>query len=426
MIVRHYLAWSVTAPTPERAQAISALARAWLAGRFGEADGREALAAMMAALDDRATSVRQALAQAVAAEERAPGALVRALVADQSLVAAPVLAFSPLLTDHELVDCLAVGDATAQAAIASRPWVSATLGTAICEVGAREACVALLRNGGAEWDAAGLDRLAMRFVDDGDIRGLLLAREDLPIAARQKLVQAVSAALASYVRERGWLPAPRSERVAQEACEAGSVLLAGDSDMATVVALARHLRQSGQLTPALLLRSVLSGETRLMEAALAELAEVPLRRVSDMLHARSGFGLAALYRKAGLPAALAPAFEAAMAALHEAPGALAQDCEKRLQRDMVEKVLIHCAALARPELDRVLTLLGRFQAEAAREEARALTARLIAEASDARAAQQEADAAADEVTSAPVLDVEAAVGALDEDIRTTMLARLAA
>jgi len=424
MIVRRYLAWTQGARANERAAAVSALARAYLQGQLGSADSREAIDAMMTALDDPATEVRLALAEAVAAEERAPKPLVRALAADQSRVAAPILAFSPLLSDAELIDCLCVGDRVAQQAIASRPWLSSDLTAALAEIGLPEAVVLLLDNAGAEWDASALDRAAMRFVGDADIRGRLLVREDLPIGARQRLVKAVSDALAAFVAERGWLPEARSERLGQEALEAGSILIAGDSDLETVVALARHLRASGQLTPALLLRSVLSGEKRLLEATLAELSGVPLARVQELVRGRGGFGIAAVYRKAGLPPVLAPAFEAALSALSDPTTILAPHTERRLQRDMVERVLVACAALSRPDLDRVVTLLARFQIEAAREDARAFTARILAEASVAEVATAPVDVEAD--VSQAVLPPSDALAALDEDIRLTLAARLAA
>ena len=45
----------------------------------------------------------------------------------------------------------------------------------------------------------------------------------------------------------------------------------------------------------------------------------------------------------------------------------------RLSRAMIERVLTSCAAIKGHELDKVMALLRRFEAEAAREEAREAT-----------------------------------------------------
>jgi hypothetical protein len=85
----------------------------------------------------------------------------------------------------------------------------------------------------------------------------------------------------------------------------------------------------------------------------------------------------AVFLEAGLPASTYPAFQAALEALREGgfdPGGTA-----RLRRRMVERVLTHCADEPDLDLTPLLTLLRRFAAEAAREEARMLCDELIAD-----------------------------------------------
>jgi hypothetical protein len=80
-------------------------------------------------------------------------------------------------------------------------------------------------------------------------------------------------------------------------------------------------------------------------------------------------GLAALYRRAGLPARLEPAFEAAVAAYHDL-GAPETNAGGRLSRRMVKRVLSACSELPRDEAETLHALLRRFEVEAAREAAR--------------------------------------------------------
>src|ERR1700728_759571 len=119
MIVRHFLQWVRTAPAGERAEASSALARAYLYSDLSSDDRAAAEGAMLMLLDDPWPLVRRALADALAASPDAPPAIIFALAGDQPSIAAPVLALSPLFVDADLVDAVATGTPEVQAAISS-------------------------------------------------------------------------------------------------------------------------------------------------------------------------------------------------------------------------------------------------------------------------------------------------------------------
>ena len=104
-IVRRFLSWMQRAPAEERADAASALARAYLHSRLPEAVRSEAVLALTSVLDDPSALVRRALAEALASASNAPRHIVLGLASDQSEVSRIVLALSPLLDDSELADC---------------------------------------------------------------------------------------------------------------------------------------------------------------------------------------------------------------------------------------------------------------------------------------------------------------------------------
>src|ERR1700684_4496301 len=134
MIVRHFLQWVRTAPAGERAEATSALARAFLYSDLSSDDLGAAEGAMLMLLDDPSPLVRRALADAPAAGPAAPPATVLALPADQPTIAGPVLALSPLFVDADLVDAVATGGSAVQAAIASRAALPRSVSAAVAEV----------------------------------------------------------------------------------------------------------------------------------------------------------------------------------------------------------------------------------------------------------------------------------------------------
>lgn len=370
MIVRQFIQWLRTAPAGERADATSALARAYLYSNLSPDDRASAEGAMLMLLDDPSPLVRRALAEVFAASQAAPPAVVHALAGDQPDIASPILAHSPLLLDADLVDQVATGCAEVQITIANRDRLPRAVAAAIAEVGSAEACLVLLENAQADIAPFSIDRIVARHGHLAAIREVLSERVDLPVSTRQALVAKLSATLAEFVAAREWLEDDRAQRVAKEACERATVTLAAQATQSEVRPLIRHLCESGQLTAGLVLRAVLCGNIRLLEEALAELSGLPLARVSAIVHDRGGGSFRALYEKAGLPASLYPAFREVIEAMHtfgfvgDAGGAT------RLKRRMIERILTRCADERLGDIEPLITLLRRFATEAAREEAR--------------------------------------------------------
>ena len=379
MIVRQFLHWVRTASPGERAEATSALARAYLFSDLSPDDRAAAEGAMIMLLDDASPLVRKALAQVLASSQKAPPAVIQALAADQPEVAVPVIERSPLFIDADLVDLVATGGPAVQAAVARRAPLQCAVAAAIAEVGSPEACLVLIENPDADIALFSIDRMVERFGHVAAIREALFERTDLPAPTRQALVAKLSSTLADFVAAREWLEAERAHRIAQEACEKATVALAAESPARETRPLIRHLCQNGQLTAGLILRALLSGNVALFEEALAELSGVPLARVRGFVHDNRGAGFRAVYDKAGLPASTWPAFRAAIEAMRESSPFAEPGGASRLKRRMIERVLTGCEKAEIGEIEPLLTLLRRYATEAAREEARRYCEELVAE-----------------------------------------------
>ncbi len=378
MIVRQFLQWVRHAPACDRAEATSALARAYLHSDLSAADLSAAEGAMIMLLDDPSPLVRRAMADVFASSQKAPPVVVHALAADQPDVALPLLERSPLLSDEDLVDLFATGPLDAQFAIAGRALLSRPLAAAIAEVGPAQICLALLENPQADIAPFSIDRIVERFGHLSAIRENLVSRADLPMATRQALLAKLSQTLAGFVTARHWLGSEHAEYAAREACEKATLALAAETPYDEVGELMHHLRQTGQLTAGIILRALLSGNMVLFEEALVELSGMPLDRVTGYIHDKHISGFRALYAKAGLPDAAYPAFREAIAALRDGilvgePGGVS-----RLKRRMVERVLGVCTAERSEAMASLLALLRRFAVEAAREEARMFCDDLVA------------------------------------------------
>ncbi|MFL6813375.1 MAG: DUF2336 domain-containing protein, partial [Bradyrhizobium sp.] len=369
MIVRQFISWIRTAPAGERAEATRALARAWLISDLTAEDRAAAEGALFMLLDDGSPLVRQAMAEVFARSTEAPAGIVQALSLDQPSVALPVLEYSPLLIDADLVDIIATGNCETQCAVARRINLPASVAAAIAEVGTAAAALELIENAYAELAPFSWDRIVERHGHLAAIRESMLVLQDLPAATRIALVDKLSETLAQFVVARNWLSPDRAGRIASDARDRSTLNIAARSRGEDMAALVRHLRATAQLNAGLILRALLSGNLELFNHALSELSGLPQARVAALLHGRTGAGVQALLTRAGLPESTFAAFRVALEASYETgfvdtPGGAA-----KLHRQMVERVLTHCAT-DQQAAEPLLILLRRFAAESAREEAR--------------------------------------------------------
>ncbi len=372
MIIRQFLAWTQHRSAARRAEAAGALARAYLYGGLGEDVAWEAEAAILALLDDPSSLVRRTLAEACAGCASAPRTLIVALAGDQADIAALVLARSPVLSDADLVDGVAIGCLTVRLAIAGRANLSAAVAGALAEIGEAPALVALARNRSAHITTGSLMRMVERHGGDATLRGAVLARPHLPLEVRQSVTTQLAASLSAFAVASGWLTPARSERASREAQERATLAFSAEAHPVDLARLVAHLKAHEGLNAGLLLRAILSGHMAFAEAALADLSGLPVRRVAGLMQDAPAAAFAALHRRAGLPAVLLPAFTAALSAWREAGQGTIAHAGAGLSRLMIERALTACEAMPFAEAQGVMALLARFEAEAARDEARVL------------------------------------------------------
>ena len=378
MIVRQFISWIRTAPAGERAEATRALARAWLISDLSEDDRIAAEGALLMLLDDPSPLVRQAMAEVFARSPDAPATIVRALAADQPSIALPVLEYSPLLIDADLVDIVATGTSDMQCSIARRINLPSSVSAAIAEVGSAAAALELIENAYAELAPFSWDRIVERHGHLAAIREAMLLLEGLPAATRAALVAKLSNTLAQFAAARNWLSPERAGRLADESRERSTITIAARSRGEDMQGLVQHLRTTGQLNAGLILRALLSGNLELFEAALAQLADLPLARVTALVHDRGNASLQALLIRAGLPESTFAAFRVALEAGRETGYVDTTGGVERLRRRMVERVLTHCETDGK-SAEPLLILLRRFATESAREEARMFCEELVAD-----------------------------------------------
>ncbi len=384
-ISQDFFAFAREASASARAAGLASLICDYLHMELTDAETAEVESILTIMLDDASPLVRRAIAEGLAREPRAPRHIIHALAAEQSEIAAIVLQHSDLFLEAELGDLALTAPVGAQMAIARRADVSASVALALAETGAPCVLIELARNSQADLAEDVMLRMMERAGSDGRLREALLLRPETPRSVRLLIAEAVSLALGEFVKQTGWLAPERGERVLRDAREKLIVSMnaqdAGEEQggaAGAALSLVRHLRAQGQLTPGLLLRSLVCGDRLMLAAAMADLTKQSLPRVMLILDDPDATSFAALYGRSQLPDGLRPVFRTllnALAGSSSTPGDAPQPRLVALARKAAED-------LPDDQRQRLLVLLGRLEMESARAASRQWAARHEPEADD--------------------------------------------
>lgn len=131
------------------------------------------------------------VAKLLAPLDRAPGNVVVKLANDDIAVAQPLLEFSNVLSDDDLIEIIANQTEQHRLAIAGRPSVTERVGEAIVEHGETPSISRLVRNANAEMGTNVLQKLVMKAANDPTIANDLRGREDIDWRSLSKHIAVV-------------------------------------------------------------------------------------------------------------------------------------------------------------------------------------------------------------------------------------------
>ena len=276
------------------------------------AEDREAAQKILRVMaTDVAEMVRRAMAVTLKASDLIPHDVARRLAADVDSVALPIISFSPVFTDDDLIEIVRAGSAVRQVAIAARPKVSRDLASALATDGCEAAVRTLASNDNADLSEAAMGVAVDRFGDSSEVVAALAYRQVLPLSVTERLVDLASEAVREHLVTRHAVAPETAIRLAQFARERATVDLVDEAaSNADLPAFVAQLNARKVLSPSLMLRALARGQMALFEHGLAELAQTPHHRAWLMVHDAGPLGLKAIYDRAGLPPRLFHAIRA--------------------------------------------------------------------------------------------------------------------
>lgn len=311
--------------------------------------------------NDAAVRVRRAISEQLKNDPDLPHDVALSLAHDVDDVAMPVLSFSRVLSDADLMEVVAKENNKKMKAIAGREQVGEALSDALIDHGDADTVGALMANAGSNPSEGGMLQAVKRFATDNRVQAPLARRERLPKAVMTKMVAVVSDHVLKELSARNDLPDDLAENILKQAEERVFVDLSRDE--VEPEALAENLADLERLTPNLAMRALLGGEIPFFEQAAVSLCGMQLDAVRELAYAKDAAGVAELCQKMGAPEKLEGVFAAGLAAYQEVcaeEGAFDKD---KYQALMVDRVLSDFEMLGvLSETDDLDALIDRLRA----------------------------------------------------------------
>lgn len=251
--------------------------------------------------EDAASLVRRAMAVTLKNSPELPRDVALKLAADIDSIAVPVLNFSPVFNDEDLVEVLKSRAAAKVIAVAKRPTVSGSVVENIVRYGDSRAVAAVAANDGAEITPETARNMLDAYRDDDLIAQAFIKRRDLPIGIVERLVAQISAEAAVELTRRHAVPVELAIELATRARERATIDIIDQSTKTRDVALlVQRLQDESRLSTSLIIRAAGCGELRFVEHALAVKANISHAKAALMVHDGGPFSLKALCKHAAI------------------------------------------------------------------------------------------------------------------------------
>ncbi len=331
-------------PTPENRAAMAENVAADFEGQaLNEAEREIAKEIFRALVKDAEVRVREALSLHLKSSVDLPHDVALALARDVDSVALPMLKYSEVLSDDDLIEIVRASGSPKQVAVAERPRVSSRVAGALIDTHNESAVAHLVANEGAELNEQQFGQVMQEYEDSTQVSDSLARRPNLPPAISEQLVSALSCKLESYLKAKHDLPADKISNVILQARERATVTLIseGSSDD-ELERLIEQLHTKGRLTPSLMLRALCMGDLNFFEMAMARLAGVPVQNARTLIHDQGRLGLESIYLRAGLPERLFAAVRAGVEVIEETDYDGGENDRRRYVERMLERVLTQC------------------------------------------------------------------------------------
>lgn len=260
---------------------------------------------------DQLPNIRAIIADEIKHLDNVPIRIIDQLARDvEDTVAGPILEYSPLLNDEQLLQIVASGlRGGALEALARRKNLSQDLSQAIVDQDEDPAIAELLKNQTAEINEKLMDEIAIDAETRPELHLPLVDRGSLSTTTIRRIAMFVSASLVDRLISTNGLKENLAKDIrlaVRERIDSGEVPVDNDADTGEDGAeRADELHSKKKLDEDAFLDAIDDGDTKFLARAFELLSGLKAKQVDKMLTSGSAKGLCALAWKAGLSADLA-------------------------------------------------------------------------------------------------------------------------
>ena len=293
-----------------------------------------------AMLRDVSVEVRQALAENLKNSPGLPRDVALKMAQDVDSVALPILQFSTVLQDEDLVLVIDAGSDAKHQAIARRERVSGLVADALVLRGSESTLATLVSNRGADLNEIHMRKVLNKFPDSESIQDGLVHRDQLPMLVAERLVGVVSDTLRDYLVGRHELKAETVSNIILQNRERAVISLSARSgEEQGIEKMLAQMHANGRLTSTLVLRALCMGDVNFFENSLAVMANIPIVNARLLIHDAGRLGLKSIYGKTGLPERLMPAIRTALDVVRETEYDGHSNDRSRFRNRVIERIL---------------------------------------------------------------------------------------
>ncbi len=252
---------------------------------------------------DSEIKVRKTLANNLKFTKNVPHDIIHTLANDHEEVAVPVLEYSSVLTQENLIKIVQGSNKLSKMiAVARRNDVSEELSEALVDKNNEKVVETLVSNKEAEISDETISKTLDRFARSGVIMEAVVDRGDLSFVIVEKIMALVSDDLKQKLVSKYKIKDSVAEKAIDDSHEENVLdfLLSHDDD-GKKVELVKHLHETGKLTHSIILRALCKGDLLFFAYGLSFLSGMDIATTKQIVFKESVSSFSALYKKASMP-----------------------------------------------------------------------------------------------------------------------------
>ncbi len=260
-------------------------------------------------VNDTLPRVREVVAHELKHADNVPKQIIRTLAGDlDEIVSVPVLQYSPLLNNDDLIEIIARGAKTrALIAVAKRKELGEKVVDAVVETKDAEAIHGVLENQTAAISEEAFERIASEAEANPKWHNAMVYRDNVPGPTVLSIAKFISAGLMEKLIEKHADHAPivkSLRKTLDERVEQGDLVLE-ETALLSSSERVMQAHEAGHLDEKRLAEALVQKDQTFVRMGLGLMADLPIETVNQMLNSGSAKAVVAVAWKAGLSMAMA-------------------------------------------------------------------------------------------------------------------------